>query len=234
MPGPRTETIPLVDGTALEVSVGEPAGAVRGGILVLPSGAVTARIEEIVGVLADDGWLALAPHHHATDASTGTAGPVPAATVLADSDVCFGWLADHAVGSDRMGVLGFGLGATAALVVASQRSLGAAVTVAASGVSSPPAEGLPALLDVVGELTCPWLGLYGETDDRIDPADVEKLREAAHASDRVVDVVVYPAQDHRFDVGTAASRDAAHTVDGDEAIIEARSRVLNWYDAHLR
>ena len=64
-----------------------------------------------------------------------------------------------------MGVLGFDLGATAALVVASQRALGAAVTVAAAGVQVPLADGLPALLDVVGELTCPWLGLYGETGD---------------------------------------------------------------------
>ena len=234
MSGTRTETIPLVDDTALEVSVGRPAGSVRGGIVVLPAGAVTARIEEILGVLAGDGWLAVAPHHHASDAAGGAGGPVAAGAVLADSDVCFGWLAYQGVGSDRMGVLGFDRGATAALVVASQRSLGAAVTVAASGVSTPLADGLPALLDVVGELTCPWLGLYGETDDSIDPADVESLREAAHASDRVVDVVVYPAQDHRFDVGTAASRTDAATVDADEAIAEARSRVLNWFDAHLR
>jgi carboxymethylenebutenolidase len=119
--------------------------------------------------------------------------------VLADTDAAFGWLADHSVSSDLMGVLGFDLGATAALVVASQRSLGAAVTVAAAGVSQPLAEGLPALLDVVGELTCPWLGLYGERGDGVDSADVDRLREAAHASDRVVDVVVYPESEHRFD-----------------------------------
>jgi carboxymethylenebutenolidase len=136
-----------------------------------------------------------------------------------------------------MGVLGFDLGATAALVVASQRSLGAAVTVAAAGVSQPLAEGLPALLDVVGELTCPWLGLYGERGDGVDSADVDRLREAAHASDRVVDVVVYPESEHRFDAaerGGVSSADTSDGASGEASVIEARSRVLNWFDAHLR
>jgi carboxymethylenebutenolidase len=154
--------------------------------------------------------------------------------VLADSDASFGWLAEHGVASDRMGVLGFDLGATAALVVASQRSLGAAVTVAAAGVHSSLSDGLPPLVEVVGELTCPWLGLYGQTGDPVDPADVDRLREAAHASGRVVDVVVYPAREHRFDADEPGAPDG----DGDEVEeatrSEARSRMLNWLDAHLR
>ena len=157
--------------------------------------------------------------------------------MLADSDAAFGVLADRGVSSDRMAVLGFDLGATAALVVAAQRSLGAVITVSAAGVASPLAEGLPRLLDVVGELTCPWLGLYGERGDPVDPADVDRLREAAHASGRVVDVVVYPSREHRFDADehAAVQPDPLDEGNSEEATkMEARSRVLNWLDAHLR
>lgn len=245
MTGTRTETIPLVDDTELRVTVAEPEGAVRGGVVVLHEArGVTDRTEAIVSALAGEGWLAVAPHlYHRSGDDAGTDHPDDAASlltgdsVLADSDASFGWLADHGVRSDRMGVLGFDLGATAALVVASQRSLGAAVTVSAAGVSSPLAEGLPALVDVVGELTCPWLGLYGETGDAVDPTDVDRLREAAHASGRVIDVVVYPAREHRFDTGERSRMQTdGLDADGGEEVsrTEARSRVLNWLDAHLR
>ncbi|MEJ2869674.1 dienelactone hydrolase family protein [Actinomycetospora sp. OC33-EN08] len=234
----RTETIPLVDDTELAVTVGAPDDTpVRGGIVVLHSSqGVTERTVGILDGLADEGWLVVAPHlFH----GSGSADDVSGASVLTDSDASFGWLADHGVPADRMGILGFDLGATAALVVASQRSLGAAVTVAAAGVKQPLADGLPPLLDVVGELTCPWLGLYGETGDPVDPADVERLREAAHASGSVVDVVVYPAAEHRFDdtddPADAARPDTLDESEGAEGTrSEARHRVLNWFDAHLR
>lgn len=244
----RTETIPLVDDTELAVTVGEPesAAAVRGGIVVLHSShGVTERTERIVEGLAGEGWLTVAPHlfhregaprfDDETSASEG-ATLVSGASVLADSDAAFGWLADHGVPSDRMGVLGFDLGATAALVVASQRALGAAVTVAAAGVQAPLADGLPALLDIIGELTCPWLGLYGETGDSVDPSDVDRLREAAHASGGVVDVVVFPASEHRFDADEVAplAQDPLEDHEGEGTRSEARNRVLNWFDAHLR
>lgn len=242
----RTETIPLVDDTELAVTVGEPTAAVRGGIVVLHSAqGVTELTERIVEGLADEGWLAVAPHlfhrdgaarfDDATSVSDG-AERVSGTSVLADSDASFGWLAEHGVSSDRMGVLGFDLGATAALVVASQRALGAAVTVSAGGVQTPLADGLPALLDVVGELTCPWLGLYGESGDAVDPSDVDRLREAAHASGAVVDVVVYPAAEHRFDADeiTPVQPDPLEESQGEGTRSEARNRVLNWFDAHLR
>ena len=247
MTGTRTETIPLVDDTELPLTVGEPGGAVRGGVVVLHEAqGVTDRTQAVVAGLAEEGWLAVAPHLYHRSSSDGAdsvdeaASLISGDTVLADSDASFGWLADHGVSSDLMGVLGFDLGATAALVVASRRSLGAAITVSAAGVSSSLAQGLPALVDVVGELTCPWLGLYGEAGDPVDRGDVDRLREAAHASGRVVDVVVYPARQHRFDTeldseqGNRMQPDALDTDDEGTSRTEARSRVLNWLDAHLR
>ena len=250
MTGTHTETIPLVDETQLRVTIAEPDGAVRGGVVVLhESRGITSRTQAIVAALAGEGWLAVAPHlYHrddpGIDEQTGDEEAVDRAvakisgeSVLADSDAAFGILAERGIGSDRMGVVGFDLGATAALVVAAQRSLGAVVTVSAAGVSTSLSTGLPALVDVVGELTCPWLGLYGERGDPVVPADVDRLREAAHASGRVVDVVVYPSREHRFDADERAADqpDPLDEGNSEEATkMEARSRVLNWLDTHLR
>ena len=52
---------------------------------------------------------------------------------MADTDTAFGWLADREVTADRMGVLGFDVGAAVALLVAGERTLGAAVSVADEG-----------------------------------------------------------------------------------------------------
>ena len=64
--------------------------------------------------------------------------------MLADTDTAFGWLADREVTADRMGVLGFDIGAAVALLVAGERTLGAAVSVADEG-SMTSVSGQPAL-----------------------------------------------------------------------------------------
>ena len=116
--------------------------------------------------------------------------------MLAHTDIAFGWLAQHGIEADRIGVVGFELGGAVSLVVAASRSIGAAVSVAGGGILQPASPGLPALVDVASELRCPWLGLYG---DKVAD-EVALLREAAKRSETANDVVLYPAADHRFDI----------------------------------
>ena len=84
-------------------------------------------------------------------------------------------------------------------------------------ILQPLSPGLPALVDVATELRCPWLGLYGDQYDD----EVLKLREAANRSESASDVLLFPAADHRFDIHP-------------DGAVEAWSRMLNWFDAHLR
>lgn len=218
----RTETVPLVDGSSLRLTIAEPQASVRGGIVVLhDSRGITDSMRGLVQGFAGDGWLAVAPHLYHRD----TADEVPADQaeeqvgrldrdqVVADTDTAFGWLAERDVKADRMGVVGFDLGGSVALLVAATRTLGAAVTV---GNEVPPASLITLVSDAQG-LTCPWLGIYG-TDD----AGVDRLRTAVSASEVATDVVVYPSDGgHRFD-------------DDPENAAEAWQRTLNWFDAHLR
>ena len=146
----RTETVPLVDGSDLRLTVAEPLGAVRGGIVVLHEArGVTDAVRGLVRGLAAEGWLTVAPHLYHRD-DTDEIGEddgdrireqldrLDGGQVMADTDTAFGWLAEHAVTADRMGVLGFDIGATVALLVATERTMGAAVSVA-------PASELPRL-----------------------------------------------------------------------------------------
>lgn len=227
----RTETVPLVDGSALRLTVAEPVSSIRGGIVVLHEArGVTDAVRGLVHGLAGDGWLVVAPHLYHRDGADELDGAADAAQVqeqvdrldgeqvMADTDTAFGWLADHDITADRMGVIGFDLGGSVAMLVAAKRTLGAAVTVA--GPTSP-ATGLSSLIDAAPGLTCPWLGIYGETADGEQDTEVARLRDAAASSEVATDVVVYPRTGYRFD-------------DDPEVAADAWQRTLNWFDSHLR
>jgi carboxymethylenebutenolidase len=227
----RTETVPLVDGSALRLTVAEPVGPARGGIVVLHEArGMTDAVRDMVTGLASEGWLTVAPHlYHRDDADEigedhgdqvrDQVGRLESGAVMADTDTAFGWLADHAITADRMGVLGFDVGAVVALLVATERTLGAAVSVADEAGMVSVRERLPSLADAAADLTCPWLGLYGSDGD--GDGDVGKLRAVGAAAESVTNVVVYPRSGHRFDADPGAAADAW-------------SRTLNWFDAHLR
>ncbi|MBW0116656.1 dienelactone hydrolase family protein [Pseudonocardia abyssalis] len=228
----RTETVPLVDGSALRLTVAEPVSSVRGGIVVLHEArGVTDTVRGLVSGLAADGWLTVAPHLYHRDGADEVDGDdgqvqeqvdrLEGEQVMADTDTAFGWLADHDISSDRMGVIGFDLGGSVALLVAAKRTLGAAVTVAGEGIVETPSSGLPALVDAAPGLTCPWLGIYGEdTAGERDP-EIEQLRNAAAKSEQATDLVVYPRTGYRFDADPDSAADAWQ-------------RTLNWFDSHLR
>jgi carboxymethylenebutenolidase len=230
----RTETVPLDDGSQLRLTVAVPDSAVRGGIVVLhESRGVTDGVRWLVHSLAMEGWQVVAPHLYHRDGADELGADesdqqvrdqvnrLTGPSVMADTDTAFGWLADRGVTADRMGVIGFDMGGSVALVVAAQRSLGAAVTVAGNHIAEPLSTDLPSPLEAAPELTCPWLGLFGERS--VDPSlhDVEKLRAAVASSEVASNVVIYSDVDHRFDADPDASADAWQ-------------RTLNWFDSHLR
>jgi carboxymethylenebutenolidase len=228
MSGTRTEPVQLVDGRALRMTIAEPPGVIRGGLVVLHEArGITETVRALADGLAAEGWLVVVPHiYHGAEGSTEIDESLAAdrvqalsgESVLADTDIAFGWLAQHGIGADRIGVVGFELGGAVSLVVASSRKIGAAVSVAGGkGILQPLSPGLPALIDVATELRCPWLGLYGDKYDD----EVVKLREAANRSESASDVLLFPASDDRFDLHP-------------DGTVEAWSRMLNWFDAHLR
>jgi len=222
----RTETLPLVDGSCLRLTVAEPETTVRGGIVVLhESRGVTDSVRGLVSSLAAEGWLVVAPHLYHRDGADEVDGEQVAdqvnrltpESVLADSDAALAWLTDRDVAADRIGVVGFDLGGAVAMKVATRRQVSAAVSVSAPGILTPIADQLRPLVQAAPELSCPWLGIYG--GDAVAPfEEVEKLRDAASEAQVATDVVHYPRP---LDVDHAAAA-------------EAWQRTLNWFDSHLR
>jgi carboxymethylenebutenolidase len=224
------EQIPLSDGTRLRLTVATPESAVRGGILVGSEGrGVTESVWQLAAGLAGEGWLAVIPHlfHRGgvdeLPEDRGDNGDtvrrhvqrLTAESVSADTEAAFGWLARRGVTADRIGVVGCGLGGTVALIVATQRDLGAAVTISGIGVMEPVAASLPALVDVAPDLRCPWLGIYGR-DGEVPEEEVRKLRDAAHSAQVATDLVHCC-----FDTDPSVAP-------------EAWARTLNWFASHLR
>ncbi|WP_033290885.1 dienelactone hydrolase family protein [Amycolatopsis jejuensis] len=198
------------DGRTLRLTFAEPEGVIRGGLVVLHAGqGVTDGVLLLVTSLAGEGWLTVTPHIDRDERLTQR-------DLLAATDVTLEWLLERGVDADLRGVVGFDLGGTAALVVASHRKLGAAVSVGGQAVTE-----LPKLLEIAGHVTSPWLGMYGDAGDEAGEAEVEQLREAAAAAKVATNVVRYPGANHRFDADPGAAA-------------EAWQRTLAWFDAHLR
>ncbi|MGH3517525.1 MAG: dienelactone hydrolase family protein [Haloechinothrix sp.] len=226
----RTDAVPHPDGGRLSLTYAEPDGVVRGGIVVLhETDGVTDGVRLLVLSLAAEGWLAVAPHFgeefaeepaetsHAQ--AVATKARITGQAVLAATDTAIRWLLTRGVLPDLLGVMGFDLGGSAAMVVATSRPLGAAVSVGGLRVSED--DDLPDLVDIAGTLTCPWLGIYGDSGDEADAREVERLREASARAEAAAEVVRYPGAHHRFD-------------NHPDVAFEAWQRTLNWFDAHLR
>lgn len=229
----RTEQIPLHDGAELWLTLAEPESVVRGGIVVVHEArGVTAAVRRLADGLAGEGWLAVMPHLYHRDGvhelpEDGGAEQIrshverlSAASVLTDVDATLDWLAQWGVATDRTGVVGFGLGGAVALIVAAERDLGAAVTVAGIGVVQPVSPGLPALVEAAPELRCPWLGIYN-ADDLVPVDEVHKLHHAVQSAQVATDLVHFGEDTCCF-----AARNSAAT--------ESWARTLNWFDSHLR
>jgi len=197
------------DGRTLRLTFSEPEGALRGGLVVLhEADGVTDGVKLLLASLASEGWLTVTPHLEGDDLTQQD--------LLNATDVTLAWLVERGVQADLLGVMGFDLGGTAALVVASHRKLGAAVSVGGQRVAE-----LPTLVEIAGRLTSPWLGMYGDAGDDAGGAEVEQLRDAAASAKVATNVVRYPGANHRFDADPGAAE-------------EAWQRTLNWFDAHLR
>ncbi|SEP49714.1 dienelactone hydrolase family protein [Amycolatopsis saalfeldensis] len=198
------------DGRTLRLTFAEPEGALRGGLVVLHEGnGVTDGVVLLVASLAGEGWLTVTPHIDGGEGLTQQ-------DLLDATDITLEWLLERGVEADLRGVVGFDLGGTAALLVASHRRLGAAVSVGGQRVAE-----LPRLLEIAGHVTSPWLGMYGDAGDEAGGAEVEQLRDAAASAKVATNVVRYAGANHRFDADPGAAE-------------EAWQRTLDWFDAHLR
>ncbi|MEE2031184.1 dienelactone hydrolase family protein [Rhodococcus chondri] len=236
MPEISKNAAPLLEGEGkVPLTVVRPDGSVRGGILLLhQSHAFSAAMLQFMEALAEERWIVVAPDLHHRDSDTDTS-ELFGESLYADADATLEWITSGGIASDTVGVIGFDDAGAAALFVAAGRPVGAVVSVSSPGITRPLRSSLPPLVDVVRSLRAPWLGLYGVDDPKTPPADIESLRDAAGESDAPTLVVSYEGLAHRPDEPPVEHASADPDTDPQEAaIVDARRRIFDWFDSHLR
>lgn len=225
----------MTDQTPL--SVHTPEGSPKGGIVVIQEAfGVNAYIEDVCRRFAAEGWLAVAPHlfHRTGDPqipydAMGEAQPhmqeFTRDRVLTDVDAALAHLRAADIPAGRQGVVGFCMGGWVSLLVATERTVGAAVTFYGGGITRENF-GFPPLVEAAPRLRAPWIGLYGDLDEHIPVENVEQLRGAAARSSHPTEVVRYP------DAGHAFHCDARETYHAPSAT-DAWRRTLDCFYQHL-
>lgn len=209
-----------------------PEGSVRGGIVVLhESREIPESLLDLLRALALEGWLAVAPDLFHRD---GDDDEVFGENLFADFDATFDWITSRGVYPDCVGVIGFDDAGTAALIVATNRPIGAAVSVAAAGILEPLNADAVALIDAAPGLQAPWLGLYGEHDPKTPPEHIDRLREATTHASVATNIVSYGGLRHRADETQASPGSAEYGDSTMAALVEAQTRIFDWFDSFLR
>jgi carboxymethylenebutenolidase len=221
------------------LTVRQPEADPKGGIVVVQEAfGVNAYIESVCDGLAADGWLAVAPHlfhrsgNPTIEYEAGIAEAfkhmrrLTADGVLADVDAAVERIAAAGVPASRIGITGFCMGGTVALVTAARRDVGAAVSWYGGGVTEG-RFGFDPLVEEATRLRAPWLGLYGDMDTGIPVDQVEELRTAAAASGQPTELVRYAEAGHGFH---CHERDVFH----EPSATDGWSRMLGWFGRYLR
>jgi carboxymethylenebutenolidase len=217
-----------------DASVGGPAnGAV---VLVQEAFGVNDHIKDVAQRLAAEGYHTVAPHlFHRTgdpvipyedfDSVMPHMKALSAEGITSDLDDAYAHLAEHGFSADRIGIVGFCMGGTVALVAGAQRALGAAVSFYGGGVLEG-RFGFPSLVELAPQLQTPWLGCYGDLDQGIAVEQVEQLRAAAARAPVDTELARYPDAGHGFHCD---ARSAYH----EASARDAWGRTLEWLDRHL-
>ena len=205
-------------------------------------------IEEIFGVhdyikdvcrrLAKAGYLAVAPELYARLADLSkmsdpqqiirdVISKAPDATILGDLDATAAWAAVDGDGDPRrLAVTGFCRGGRDVwLYAAHNPGLKAAVAWYGPLGGTPTAIQPRTALQAASALKCPLLGLYGGADPSSTPAEIRQAEQAARASGRSVEIVVYPDVPHGFFADYRPSYRPAAAADG-------WRRMMAWFASH--
>jgi len=147
--------------------------------------------------------------------------------IVADVDATVGHLRAAGFDDAQIGIVGFCFGGRVTFLVATRRTLGAAVGFYGGGIVTQRMPFFQPLIGDTARLATPWLGLFGDADAGIPIADVEQLRETL-AREATVDheIVRYAGAEHGFHCDRRPSYQEAAATDG-------WKRTLAWLGRHL-
>lgn len=236
------------------VSFAGDKGAIMGGYMARPLGAglypgviviheifgLVEHTKELVRKFAAHGYIALAPDLYSReppgDPETTTAavrqrGGLPDSQVIGDLEGCVIALRSLFTGSGKIGCIGYCSGGRQTLLFASNtKNLAAAVDCYGGRVITD--ELTPnqpkAVIDMVVNLSCPLLGLFGESDANPSPQHVARLEAELKKYKKEYEIKSYPPDTgHGFFGDYRPSYRQESAVDGWKRIFDFFGRYLS-------
>ncbi|MBX6342211.1 MAG: dienelactone hydrolase family protein [Thermomicrobiaceae bacterium] len=214
------------EGQAGQGYLATPSATPAPGVIVIQEWwGLDAHIRDVVERFAREGFLALAPdlYHGAVatepDEARKLAMTLDANRAVAEIDAAAGYLrARPDAAGPKVGVVGFCMGGLLPLLTACRSDkVGAAVVFYGRN---------PDPITQVETLSCPLLGLYGEADQGIPPAEVARLEQALTTAHKDFDIHIYPGAPHAFFNDTRPSYRP-------EAAADAWRRTIAFFREHL-
>lgn len=231
-----TDTVGLVAG---EVKIPAAGGEIPAYRAMPASGGpfpVVLVVQEIFGVhehikdicrrFGKLGHLAVAPELYARQGDVSkiesindiskVVSKVPDAQVLSDLDAAVAWAEKTGKGNTaKLGITGFCWGGRIVWLYAAHNPKLKAGAAWYGRLVGQPTELQPKNpIDLVAELKCPVLGLYGAADQGIPVETVERMREALKAAKNPSEIVLYPETPHGFHADYRPSYRPAQAQDG--------------------
>jgi carboxymethylenebutenolidase len=192
------------------------------------------HIKDICRRLAKLGYYAIAPEMYARqgDVSNLKGFPeilkvvqkVPDAQVMSDLDAAVAYAKGTGkANTEKLAITGFCWGGRVVWLYSAHNPNLKAGVAWYGRLTSPATELQPKHpIDLVGDLKAPVLGLYGEKDNGIPVASVEKMRAALKDANKTAEIVLYPDTEHGFyaDYRPSYKKESAD---------DAWKRLLEWF-----
>lgn len=135
--------------------------------------------------------------------------------LFSDLDATVAWAKADGGDTNRLGVMGFCRGGRATWMYSAHNPhLKAAVAFYGPPEGATSAEMPKQPIDIVKDVKCPVLGLYGAADTGISVASVTKIEQAMAAAKKPCDFRVYPGAPHGFHADYRSSYNQAAAEDG--------------------
>jgi carboxymethylenebutenolidase len=168
--------------------------------------------KEITRRFAANGYSAICPHLHYREgpdaspddaaAAARAAGGVPDDRFLGDVDGAIRTLRALTSSNQKVGVIGYCSGGRQSVLTACSLPVDAAVDCYGAFVIGAPAEGMPLkvqpLVDKLGDLRCPLLGLFGADDSYPSVDEVAELERLLKEKGKTYDFHTYEGAGHAF------------------------------------
>ena len=193
------------------------------------------HIKDVCRRLAKLGYLAVAPELYARQGDVSkitnfqeiiskVVSKVPDKQVMSDLDATVAWAKATGKGDvAKLGITGYCWGGRIVwLYSAHNPNLKAGVAWYGRLVSDHTELQPKHPIDLVSEIHAPILGLYGEADQGIPVASVEKMRAALKEAGKTAEIVLYPATPHAFFADYRQSYRKKEAEDG-------WKRMLEWF-----